>query len=81
MQVRKTWQLKHLTRMEAIDGEAGEVSPAAIELCFVNNAFTSENRLALRAEPPAALTDFLGALYLFCRRVPSSADNRAGLRP
>ncbi len=79
--MRKTWQLKHLTRMEAIDGEAGDVRPAAIELCFVNNAFTSENRLALRAEPPAALADFLGALYLFCRRVPSSPDSRAGLRP
>ena len=69
-QVRKTWQLKHLTRLEAIDGEAGEASPAALELCFVNNAFTSEARLALRAEDPAALTDLLGALFLFCRRGP-----------
>ena len=67
-QVRKTWQLKHLTRLEVIDGEAGEASPAALELCFVNNAFTSEARLALRAEAPAALTDLLGALFLFCRR-------------
>lgn len=72
-QVRKTWQLKHLTRLEMIDGEAGEASPGALELCFVNNAFTSEARLALRAEAPAALTDLLGALFLFCRRARARA--------
>jgi len=80
-QVRKTWQLKHLTRLEAIEEEGGEGGLAAVELSFVNTTFTSETRLALRGEAPAALVDLLGALYLFCRCGPWPRRARARAPP
>jgi len=79
-QVRKTWQLKHLTRLEAIEEEGGEGGLAAVELSFVNTTFTSETRLALRGEAPAALVDLLGALYLFCRCRPLAAPSGPSAR-
>ncbi|KAK9813236.1 hypothetical protein WJX72_011232 [[Myrmecia] bisecta] len=66
-QIRKTWTLKHLTRIEAFPG-ADEGGQQYLELWFSNSAFTSETKQAFQVQDQAALTEVIGTLYLFVKK-------------
>lgn len=66
-QVRKSWPLKHLTRVEAFPSSHPDGRALAIEFWFAGSAFASEGKLAAEAHTPEELLDLLGTLYLFCR--------------
>ncbi|CAL8460642.1 g172 [Coccomyxa elongata] len=67
-QIRKSWPLKHLSRVEAFSSSRPDGRPLAVELWFVGNAFSSEAKLACEAHTPVELLDLLGTLYLFCKK-------------
>ncbi len=66
-QIRKSWPLKHLSRVEAFPSSRPDGRPLAVELWFVGNAFSSEAKLACEAHTPVELLDLLGTIYLFCK--------------
>ncbi len=67
LQIRKSWPLKHLSRVEAFPSQRPDGQPLAVEFWFVGNAFSSEAKLACEAHTPGELLDLLGTLYLFCK--------------
>ncbi|CAL5219240.1 g1034 [Coccomyxa viridis] len=67
-QVRKSWSLKHLTRLEAFPSNRPDGRPLAVELLFGGNAFSNEAKLACEAHTPSELMDLMGTLYLFAKK-------------
>ena len=67
MQVRKSWSLKHLMRLEAFPSNRPDGRPLAVELQFGGNAFSNEAKLACEAHTPSELMDLMGTLYLFAK--------------
>jgi len=67
LQIRKSWPLKHLSRVEAFPSQRPAGQPLAVEFRLVGNAFSSEAKLACEAHTPGELLDLLGTLYLFCK--------------
>ncbi|KAK9834451.1 hypothetical protein WJX74_002055 [Apatococcus lobatus] len=67
-QVRNTYLLKFLTRMEALTDPSKPNQPQFLELWFSNNAFTSESRFAFEIEDTESLQEAMGTIYLFCKR-------------
>ena len=48
MQVRKSWSLKHLTRLEAFPSNRPDGRPLAMELQFGGTTFSNEGQAGLR---------------------------------
>ena len=67
MQVRKSWSLKHLTRLEAFPSNRPDGRPLAVELQFGGTTFSNEAKLACEAHTPSELMDLMGTLYLFAK--------------
>lgn len=67
MQVRKSWSLKHLARLEAFPSNRPDGRPLAVEFQFGGNAFSNEAKLACEAHTPSELMDLMGTLYLFAK--------------
>eukprot|EP00887_Chlorella_sp_A99_P005461 scaffold1.g5461.t1 len=66
IQVRKSFRLKHLARIEAFVDSPGQQE--YLELTFVQRGFTGgEVRLAFEVRSAAARLEILGTLYGFCR--------------
>ena len=70
-QIRKSWPLKHLTRVEAFPSARPDGRALAVELWFSGGAFSGgEAKLAVEAHTPDELLDLLGTLYIFCKCAP-----------
>ena len=67
VQVRKSWSLKHLARVEAFPSSRPDGRPLAVEFQFGGNAFSNEAKLACEAHTPSELMDLMGTLYLFAK--------------
>ena len=67
LQIRSSFLLKHMTRMEAfLDEEEGR--PQFLEMWFQSSTFGSDTKTAMQLDR-AALQEVMGTVYLFCKWV------------